>query len=179
MLGSMRHVFHASQWVPYAPAPVFAFFADPANLPRLMPRWQQARIDHAFYAAPPSEPGASSGKRFAGQGTVLTITFRALPFVPLRLQWVAVIDEFAWNDHFCDTQKTGPLAYWHHCHTIQAETQNGIPGSRIEDDVTFALPFGLLGDLAYLLGVKKQMQSTFAYRQQRLLELLPAEIAAT
>lgn len=174
----MRHIFQTSQWVPYPPALVFAFFADPANLPPLMPSWQKARIEHAYYAAPPAAPDGLPlpAKQLAGQGTVLTITFRAIPFVPLRLSWVAVIDEFSWNEHFCDTQRSGPLAYWHHCHRIEAEVQDGVAGSRIKDEVTFALPLGPLGDVAYLLGVKKQMEWTFAYRQKRVIELLPRQI---
>lgn len=169
----MRHTFKTAQWVPCPAELVFAFFADPANLPPLMPAWQQARVEHASYVSPPPAPGGSASReqRVAGQGTVLTITFRAFPFLPLRLTWVAVIDEFVWNDHFCDTQQSGPLAYWHHCHRIEAEVQDGVAGSRIKDEVTFALPLGMLGDIAYLLAIRKQMAWTFAYRQKRVLEL--------
>lgn len=169
----MRHTFEASQWVPYAPAMVFAFFADPANLPLLMPSWQKARIDDAFIVAPLLSPHNWNGTAaVAGTGSVLTITFRATPFLPLRLQWVAVISEFEWNDHFCDTQKSGPLAYWHHCHTIRAETREGTPGTLVLDKVTYALPLGILGDFANLFAIEAQMKSTFAYRQSRLPGLL-------
>ena len=41
----MRHTYITSQWLPYPLPRVFAFFANPANLPRLMPAWQGARID--------------------------------------------------------------------------------------------------------------------------------------
>src|SRR3954451_16784048 len=41
----MRFSFTSEQWVPFPLARVFAFFADPLNLPRLMPAWQDARID--------------------------------------------------------------------------------------------------------------------------------------
>ena len=41
----MRHRFRTTQWLPYAVESVFAFFANPANLAKLHPEWQQARID--------------------------------------------------------------------------------------------------------------------------------------
>ena len=172
----MRHTFETSQWVPYPPAQVFAFFSDPRNLPPLMPAWQKARIEHAFLAAPPLSLHQWNGtRRTAGSGSVLTITFRAVPFVPIRLRWVAVISEFQWNDHFCDVQKSGPLAYWHHCHHIAGVPQDGVPGTSITDKVTYALPLGPLGDLANGLSIKRQMKSTFAYRQRQVLKLLAAK----
>ena len=138
-----------------------------------MPAWQKARIEHAFLAAPPLAPHQSNGTAHtAGSGSVLTITFRAIPFLPIRLRWVAVISDFEWNDHFCDTQKSGPLAYWHHCHHITGEERNGVPGTSITDKVTYALPLGLLGDVANGVAIRRQMQSTFAYRQRQLLRLL-------
>jgi ligand-binding SRPBCC domain-containing protein len=172
----MRHTFEASQWVPYPPAQVFAFFSDPRNLPPLMPAWQKARIEHAFLAAPPLSLHQWNGTtRTAGSGSVLTITFRAVPFVPIRLRWVAVISEFQWNDHFCDFQKSGPLAYWHHCHHISGESRDGVPGTSITDKVTYALPLGPLGDMANGVAIKRQMKSTFAYRQRQVLKLLAAK----
>ncbi len=171
----MLHTFETSQWVPYPPAQVFAFFSNPKNLPPLMPAWQKARIEYAFIAAPPLSPQQWNGNqtaRVAGSGSVLTITFRAVPFVPVRLRWVAVISDFQWNDHFCDTQKSGPLAYWRHCHYISAERRDGVHGTSISDHVTYALPLGFLGDLANRIAIRRQMKSTFAYRQRQLVRLL-------
>jgi ligand-binding SRPBCC domain-containing protein len=170
----MRHTFETSQWVPYPPAQVFAFFSDPRNLPPLMPAWQRARIEHAFLAAPPmSQHQWNKTAETAGSGSVLTISFRALPFAPVRLKWVAVIDEFLWNDHFCDTQRSGPLAYWHHCHYVKAEQQEDVPGTRVTDKLTYALPLGFLGDMANGVAIHRQVKATFAYRQRQLLKLLP------
>ena len=167
----MRHRFTTSQWVPFPIERVFAFFCDPANLPRLMPDWQRARIDKADIVAPVP---AGSNPNAAGQGSRLTITFRILPFVPLRLTWLALISAFVWNDHFCDEQTRGPLAYWKHCHHIAAETREGTAGSVVTDELAYELPFGPLGDLANAIAIRFQMQATFAFRQRRLLELLSA-----
>ena len=169
----MRHTYETSQWVAFPPEKVFAFFCDPANLPRLMPPWQQARIDHAFLAAPPlSLTPLNSAIQVASKGSVLTISFRAIPFIPIRLTWVAQISEFEWNRHFCDLQTRGPLAYWKHCHRISPETRDGLAGTIVTDQVTYALPLGPLGDIANAFAVRYQMKATFAFRQAKLPELL-------
>ena len=170
----MRHTYETSQWVPFPTEKVFAFFCDPANLPRLMPPWQQARIDHAFIAAPPLSltPLKDGGSQVAGKGSVLTISFRAVPFVPVRLTWVALISEFELNHHFCDEQTSGPLAYWRHCHVVSPETRDGIAGTLVTDNVTYALPMGPLGDVANAVAIKRQMKATFDFRQGKLPGLL-------
>ncbi len=168
----MRHNYETLQWVPFPIERVFAFFCDPANLPRLMPDWQRARIDQSQLIPPVP---AGNYPEAAGEGSRLRITFRAIPFLPIRLTWLALISEFAWNDHFCDEQTHGPLAYWKHCHHISSETRNGIVGSLVTDKVTYALPFGPLGDLANAFAIRFQMKATFAYRQRRLLQLLSSD----
>jgi len=169
----MRHSYETMQWVPFPVRDVFAFFCDPHNLPKLMPAWQQARIEHAFLVDPPLSPiHWNNGARAAGKGSVLTITFRPVPLLPLRLQWIADITEFEWNDHFCDEQKSGPLAYWKHCHFIASETRDGRVGSLVTDKLTYALPLGFLGDMAHAVAIQRQVKATFDYRQKRLLELL-------
>jgi ligand-binding SRPBCC domain-containing protein len=161
----MRHSFRTEQWVPYSREVVFAFFANPANLPPLMPGWQRARVEKADYVAPPV-PDSSV---LAGEGSLITISFRPIPLIPLRLEWDAYIAEFRWNNFFCDEQRRGPFKYFHHCHRIRTERS----GSVVSDFVQYELPLGRLGDLANSLIVKKQIRSLFAYRQRMLPLLLP------
>ena len=172
----MRHTLELEQWVPYGLSQVFDFFADPQNLPPLMPRWQAARIDRATIVAPPA-PGARRGGTGspAGEGSRLLISFRPVPLSPVRMRWDARIAEFAWDDHFCDEQVTGPFGYWRHCHRVRVETRDGVRGTTVTDAVTYAFPFGPLGDVAYLLGGALQVRSLFRYRQRQLLKLLAEE----
>ncbi len=158
------------QWIPFPVDQVFAFFANPANLPPLMPAWQQARIDRSAIVAPP----ASSLQRAeaAGEGTQMTISFRPIPLCPMRMEWEARITAFAWNDHFCDEQLSGPFAYWLHCHRVVEETREGVKGTLVTDDVTYEMKFGVLGEVANLLGGAWQMRSLFLYRQRQLIKLL-------
>ncbi len=168
----MRHRFRTEQWVPYPVERVFAFFADPANLPPLMPRWQHARVEKAHYVPPPELPVFAKVGVVAGQGSLISISFRPVPLLPVRLGWDAYIAEFRWNDSFCDEQRRGPFRYFRHCHSIRAEMRDGVTGSVVSDVVEYELPLGVLGDLANTLAVSKQMRLLFAYRQKMLAMLL-------
>jgi ligand-binding SRPBCC domain-containing protein len=170
----MRYQFQAEQWLPYTVERTFGFFADPANLPRLMPAWQKAKIESASYVAPPPAPVAFAGaeKITAGTGTRLTLTILPVPFSPVRLPWVAVIEDFRWLAGFCDVQEKGPFQYWRHCHSVTPETRDGVSGTRLRDAVEYEMPLGVLGRVANALFVRRQLAATFAFRQRKTLELM-------
>ncbi|MEO7030502.1 MAG: hypothetical protein ABI147_13995 [Acidobacteriaceae bacterium] len=79
--------FHAEQWLPHPVELVFAFFANPENLPCLMPKWQAARIEEASFSPPPEKP--NQAPRYpgiiAGDDTTLTLSFRPFPYSPIRI----------------------------------------------------------------------------------------------
>ena len=56
--------FQAEQWVPYPIEQVFAFFSDPANLPRILPPGQRARIDQCCTASREARTGRTLARRF-------------------------------------------------------------------------------------------------------------------
>jgi ligand-binding SRPBCC domain-containing protein len=157
----MKHHFQAEQWIPYPRDRVFAFFANPENLPPLMPRWQHARIEKMQLTAD-----------YAAKGSLLVISFRPLPLIPLRMNWEAYIAEFEWNDYFCDEQRKGPFKYFRHCHRVTEAESAGVKGSKVSDDVVYELPLGILGDVANALAIKRQVAALFAYRQKMLPKLL-------
>ena len=169
--------FTAGQWVPFPLDLVFSFFANPENLPRLMPRWQRVRIEEAVFAPPPPRP---QGSRIlpgiaAGSGTRLTFSARPFPFSPLRAPWEALIQDFRWNEGFCDIQLRGPFRSWKHCHSVEPSRN----GTLIHDDITYELPLGRLNPLADKIAAKNALAYTFRYRQQRALELLTRMAAHT
>lgn len=172
----MRHTHHTEQWLPYPVETVFDFFANPENLPCLMPEWQQARIEHSTLAAAPWRPGtdhSSVASSAAGQGTRMTITFRPFPHAPFRVSWEAEITDFEWDNHFCDVQHRGPFTYWRHCHRLEPQSRGVLQGTLLQDHVEYELPLGPLGDLANRLFIQRQMESIFEYRQKLTAELLP------
>jgi ligand-binding SRPBCC domain-containing protein len=168
----MRHTFKAEQWLPYPVELVFAFFANPQNLPHLMPKWQKARIEEAALAPPPPRPTTTIRSVAAGAGSHITLSFRPFPLSPLRVPWEAEISEFAWNDHFCDTQLRGPFAYWRHCHRISAETRDGIAGSLLRDEVEYEMRGGALGELAHTVIGRSQIKKIFDFRHKRTAEIM-------
>ncbi len=90
----MRHTFQSEQWVPYPRERVFAFFADPANLPPLMPAWQRARVEKA--------PDA------AGEGSLITISFRPVPFFPCGWSGMRSLQNFAGMTSFATNNAEVP-----------------------------------------------------------------------
>jgi ligand-binding SRPBCC domain-containing protein len=170
---TMRHSFQTAQWVPYPVTKVFAIFANPTNLPRLMPAWQRPYIEKMTIILPPSngeEPESAATR--AGTGSTITIRFRPFPLSPIFWRWEAKIVEFQWNEHFCDEQTEGPFAYWRHCHRLSRETKDGHAGTTVTDDLIYELPLGIFSEPAHALVIRKQIEAIFRYRQQRLLELL-------
>ena len=177
----MTQHFAQRQWVPFPVELVFAFFANPANLPRLMPPSLQTRIEDARILPPPPRPEhPDPARRFnsvaAGVGSEILISFLPISWIPRRVSWTARITAFAWNSHFCDEQVRGPFKLFRHRHGIEAEARDGVLGTRVSDDVEFELPFGVLGSLAGIL-VKSNLASSFAYRQGRLPVMLAAAAA--
>jgi ligand-binding SRPBCC domain-containing protein len=174
----MRHTYHSEQWLPYPVDQVFAFFANPENLPRLMPAWQKARIEEVAFTAPSPRPDSSRSIRSiaAGQGTRITLSFRPFPYSPIRLPWEAEIDEFVWNSHFADLQLRGPFAWWRHRHTVVSETRINegfaTPGTLLHDEIEYEPPLGTLGELANNLFISRQINNTFIYRKLRTTALL-------
>jgi ligand-binding SRPBCC domain-containing protein len=161
------------QWVPFPVDRVFAFFADPLNLPRLMPAWQDAHIDSLELQA----PQGGSKSHAAGRGSRILLSFRPVPLSPIRLRWLALIDEYAADHHFCDLQVTGPFRYWRHCHLVNPETHGEVAGTRVTDVVDYQWPGGSASSAIDLLGGRLQIRQLFHYRQRRLLRLLRKETA--
>jgi ligand-binding SRPBCC domain-containing protein len=165
-----RHSFTTEQWVPFSLARVFAFFADPLNLPRLMPTWQDARID-SLELRPPED----GNRNAAGRGSRILLSFRPVPLSPVRLRWLALIDDYETDHHFCDMQVTGPFGYWRHCHLVHAESLGNADGTRVTDVVDYEWPAAHLSGAIDALGGRLRIRQLFRYRQRQLLRLLRKE----
>ena len=175
----MRHRFRTTQWLPHPVESVFAFFANPANLPKLHPDWQQARIEEIeLHSAPPKGFATSEAAFAAGRGTLMTLSFRATRLSPVRSTWVALIEDFHWNERFCDRQIEGPFRYWRHCHRVQAwqSEKTGEYGTLLIDTIEYELAFGAFGHFANRFAVRRMLESVFEHRHRRAEELLRASV---
>jgi ligand-binding SRPBCC domain-containing protein len=160
------------QWVPFPLANVFEFFSNPENLPRIMPAASATRIIGLNRIPPPNDPKGASAEKAAGVGSRIVTSFRVIPFLPIRGQWIARITEFDWNYYFADVQEKGPFRRWHHRHEFVAEKRAGIAGTLVRDQIDYEVGFSFLGSVANALFVRRQMEHTFTERQQRLPLLL-------
>jgi ligand-binding SRPBCC domain-containing protein len=163
------------QWVPIAIEQVFFFFADPRNLPRIMPPATSTRIEQLTLVAPPPAPASSSHKaaeHLAGVGSEIVTSFRVAPSLPFRRRWIAQTTEFEWNHHFADVQVEGPFRSWLHRHELSAEAKDGIAGTRVCDRIEYEIGYGVLGAIAQHMFVDRKMRATFEHRQSVLEGLL-------
>jgi ligand-binding SRPBCC domain-containing protein len=176
----MRQRFVTAQWLPYTVDLLFGFFANPNNLPLLMPQTMRMRIDELDLVPAPPNPMITGTELVrqeiaAGAGTRMKISFRPVSYVPMRVSWVARITEFAWYSHFCDEQVQGPFDFFRHRHGIRPEFQQGRMGTQLTDEVEFSLPLGSVGHLWDKV-VQRQMEQMFKTRQERLPAILEAKM---
>jgi ligand-binding SRPBCC domain-containing protein len=175
----MGFSYRSEQWLPYPVEDVFAFFADPDNLPALLPPRQKARIEMVDLVPPPRRASAAKPEAAAGSGSRITLSFRPFPFCPVRVRWQAEIGDFVWNERFCDRQIVGPFASWNHCHYVRRIDAIQIDVTLVTDVVEYELPFGPVGQLAHRLFLRKQIENIFAYRQDQLARTFPRKAAST
>ena len=99
--------------------------------------------------------GDGSGM-YAGQ--IISYKIKLFPLVYVR--WVTEITHVKHHEYFVDDQLFGPYSLWHHQHHFKA-VRGGI---EMTDEITYAIPFGLLGRLANLLFVRRQLEDIFKFR---------------
>ncbi len=147
------HTIRASQHVDRPLREVFTFFAMPENLGRLTP-------DGLGFELRSADRQMRTG---------LVIDCRIRPFLGIAIGWTSVINDYVSDAHFDDVQLRGPYRRWHHVHSFSEEAG----GTRVEDEVTYGLPFGPLGDLLNRFVVRPRLEQTFGYRGAAMERLLP------
>jgi ligand-binding SRPBCC domain-containing protein len=160
------HHVEFEQWTSMPLERVFLFFADPRNLPRIMPPELSTKLVGVRLSLPP--PNTTAVEGLAGAGSEVITSVRLLPPLPFRAEWVSLITEFEWNHHFADIQKKGPFRRFHHRHEFTAEFRQGVQGTKICDVIEYEVGFGWLGELAQKLVIDRTFKQTFLYRQNAL-----------
>ena len=153
----MTHHLHREAWVPQPIGEVFDFFSRAENLERITPSWLSFRM----LTPSPVEMRA---------GTLLDYKLR-VHGLPVR--WRTRIESWYPPHSFIDVQERGPYRLWRHTHRF-VEARGG---TTVLDDVDYALPFGILGDIVERLIVSRDVRSIFDYRAQQIGWLLPGRQA--
>ena len=143
----MEYELHRKIIIDASLSDVWRFFSSPHNLQKITPGYMNFRITNC-----PDRDRIFEGMR---------ITYRVSPVLKVPVTWITLIEAVNEGKSFTDTQLKGPYKLWKHIHTFDAQAD----GILMRDDVTYALPMGLLGNMAHGLFVKKQLEDIFDYRE--------------
>ncbi len=106
----------------------------------------------------------------------------AFAYAGLLLEYKVRIPVLGWTDwlteikyvsegySFMDEQRVGPYKLWLHTHTL--EDSEG--GTKMTDEIHYQMPFGLFGEIAHVLFVKRTLKQIFDYRREKLDEIFPS-----
>ena len=96
------------------------------------------------------------------QGMLIEYTIR--PLFGILLNWQTQILTIKKPEMFIDKQLKGPYKIWEHSHEF-IQTEKGV---LMKDSVKYLLPFGILGNIAHSLFVRRKIERIFNYRKQVL-----------
>lgn len=140
------------QWFPRPPDEIWRFFSDEKNLERITPDLL------GFQVLGKDTPEIAKGTHIDYK-----LSLRGLP-----MRWRTLIETWNENQSFIDRQLKGPYKLWHHLH--QFEELEG--GTLMTDAVQYKLPAGLLGAATAGAFVRSDVEKIFAYRLERVPEIL-------
>jgi ligand-binding SRPBCC domain-containing protein len=140
--------------MPASPEAVFAFHERPEAFRLLTPWWSGA---HVIVAAPHLRPGARAILRLGPPLLGRTWVVEHVMYDPPR--------------EFADRQVSGPFQRWEHHHRIVPYERGAI----LADEVSYAVPGGVVGRVAAAVLLRPLLRYFFAYRhhvtRQYLLRL--------
>jgi len=148
----MLHRLYQQQIIPTPLDEVWAYFATPHNLNEMTPPDMKFETLHG-----------GDEKMFQGQLIEYRVSFMPL----IKSRWLTEIAHVEEKAYFVDEQRIGPYRFWYHEHrfeTVEAGTQ-------ITDQVTYELPFGVLGDIVHTLWVKHKLNRIFEFRKIKVTKL--------
>lgn len=131
---------------------VWEFFSKPKNLSRLTPEDMSLKMSEN-----------SDLEVFEG----MELEFEVSPILGIQLSWTSKITKVRRGEYFVDEQLKGPFSYWRHEHRFKPVSE----GTEVSDILTYKMPFGKLGKLAYPLLVKGKIEETFTYRKKAVQEI--------
>lgn len=146
-------IYRTEQFLPVDIGTAWDFFSSPQNLAVITPPEL-----HFKMLTVPTHNGIY-------EGMIIDYTIR--PFLGIMLRWTTEICQVRKPMMFTDKQLRGPYTCWEHTHTF-IKQDNGV---LMTDEIKYSLPFGILGRIAHLLTVRKQIENIFAYRKNVLNKL--------
>ena len=99
-----------------------------------------------------------SGEDKMYSGQIISYKVNVLPWI--RMRWVTEITHVHEPEYFADDQRVGPYTLWHHQHHFKTTSE----GVEMTDEIDYALPLGILGQLAHSLFVRREVNRIFDHR---------------
>ena len=99
-----------------------------------------------------------SGEDKMYSGQIISYKVNVLPWI--RMRWVTKITHVHEPEYFADDQRVGPYTLWHHQHHFKTTSE----GVEMTDEIDYALPLGILGQLAHSLFVRREVNRIFDHR---------------
>jgi len=125
---------------------VWDFVSSPKNLKEITPSYMLFQITSDNLEQ----------KMYPG----MIITYKVAPILNIKIDWMTEITHVRDKKFFIDEQRMGPYKMWHHQHIFIDNDDHVL----MKDIVTYIPPFGLLGDIANKLFIKRQLNEIFNYR---------------
>jgi ligand-binding SRPBCC domain-containing protein len=144
------------QTLPVSLPEAWDFFSRPENLLKITP--DNMGFDMTFISG-------SETEMYAGQ----LIAYKLKLFPGISTFWMTEIKHINEPYYFVDEQKFGPYLLWNHQHHFR-EVPEGV---EMSDEITYAIPLGLVGRLANNLFVARKLKAIFEYREKTLKRLFP------
>lgn len=144
------YTLYREQFLPITLKAAWDFFSTPANLAKITPE------DMGFTIVSKLDEG--------GIYKGMHIEYRVAPLLGIKMKWITEIGAVEPPYKFVDMQLKGPYALWEHTHTF-IETDGGV---MMTDEVRYAIPFGILGQIAHAIMVKKRLHDIFDFRAETL-----------
>jgi len=142
------------QFLPISLEKAWDFFSSPLNLKEITPEYMDFTITSELTKETKMYPG-------------MLISYTVKPMLGIPMTWVTEITQVKHHKHFIDEQRFGPYRMWHHEHFFK-EVKDGV---EMTDEVTYVLPFGILGRLGHSLFIEKQLKAIFDYRFKKVEDL--------
>ncbi|MBM4426459.1 MAG: SRPBCC family protein [Chloroflexi bacterium] len=148
----MIHYLHREQVIPASVEAVWTFFCNPHNLNSITPPDMNFEII-----------AGGDVKMYEGQ----VIEYRVEFIRGVRSLWLTEIAHVRENGYFVDEQRIGPYRFWYHEHFFEAVAK----GVKMTDHVTYAMPFGVLGDVVHAAWVGGRLKSIFDFRYGKIADI--------
>jgi ligand-binding SRPBCC domain-containing protein len=147
----MLHTLKTTQLLRSDLQTVWEFMSSPQNLSRITPSYMGFDI---------LSDEEDIRKMYQGQ----VIEYYVTPLFGVKMHWVTEITHVKTNEYFVDEQRFGPYQFWHHSHFLK-EVKDGV---EMTDILRYKLPFGIFGNVANALFVKRKINEIFNYRHAKL-----------